>query len=427
MFVLFFILFCSFNAVAIEADLSGKTFIDTYFSTQGVATPPKSFLQQNLSLWLQGDLKFSEKFSARAIYQGDYFDATNSSQAAGYSANTLRSTLREFYWQFKREGFSVREGKQIISWGKSDGLNPTDFLSAKDYTFLNPDDEIRRLAGTVVYTTWTPDSGNSPLTFELVTQFIMPKGKSLIPQERIPTGVVISDADTRPISFDNTEYALKTTYNSSGWDLSFSFFRGFDHQPEFREVSRQSIIILQQYYSRIFATGFDFSKSYPDWVLRLEGAYFHTENPNAQTALSKPSHFDFIVGAEKPLWTNWRLNFQMIMRYFPNFKAASEELDPISRQIAQFNSLLKQYVDKTRPSTSVRLAYEPEASDFSSDVFLIYNFEGADYLLRPQVKYKPIDNLKLTVGSDYYGGDQTKPLGSLKAYNSIYFEAQYYF
>ena len=44
----------------------------------------------------------------------------------------------------------VRAGRQIIAWGRADGVNPTDNLSGQDLTLLVPDDVDRRLGTTAV-------------------------------------------------------------------------------------------------------------------------------------------------------------------------------------------------------------------------------------------------------------------------------------
>jgi hypothetical protein len=42
----------------------------------------------------------------------------------------------------------VRIGKQIMAWGRADGLNPTDNLTPKDFTVLSAKDEEERRTGT---------------------------------------------------------------------------------------------------------------------------------------------------------------------------------------------------------------------------------------------------------------------------------------
>jgi hypothetical protein len=61
-------------------------------------------------------------------------------------------------------------------------------------------------------------------------------------------------------------------------------------------------------------------------------------------------------------------------------------------------------------------------------LFLVgYFANGKDYLFRPQVTYRPQDDLRLAAGADLYGGDDSRPLGALKARSAAFFEAKYSF
>src|SRR5688572_17468267 len=58
--------------------------------------------------------------------------------------------LREAFIDLRFARLDVRAGRQIIAWGRADGLNPTDNLTGEDLTLLAPDDDDRRLATTAV-------------------------------------------------------------------------------------------------------------------------------------------------------------------------------------------------------------------------------------------------------------------------------------
>src|SRR5687768_6141111 len=58
--------------------------------------------------------------------------------------------LREAFVDLRLGRLDVRAGRQIIAWGRADGVNPTDTLSGHDLTLLVPDDADRRLGTTAV-------------------------------------------------------------------------------------------------------------------------------------------------------------------------------------------------------------------------------------------------------------------------------------
>ncbi len=56
-----------------EWAVSGRAFADLYLPAR--EKRGSTFQQLSTHLWLQGDARFSEAWSARAIYQGDFFEA----------------------------------------------------------------------------------------------------------------------------------------------------------------------------------------------------------------------------------------------------------------------------------------------------------------------------------------------------------------
>ena len=55
-----------------------------------------------------------------------------------------RTLLREGYFNFTAGEADLRVGKQIIVWGRADGINPTDNLTPRDYTMLAPESDDQR-------------------------------------------------------------------------------------------------------------------------------------------------------------------------------------------------------------------------------------------------------------------------------------------
>ena len=51
---------------------------------------------------------------------------------------TADSTLLESYLALRTETTEWRLGKQLVAWGRADGINPTDNLTPRDFTVLLP-------------------------------------------------------------------------------------------------------------------------------------------------------------------------------------------------------------------------------------------------------------------------------------------------
>jgi hypothetical protein len=427
------------EAVYPEWSFSGRAFADLYLPTR--EKRGKSLLQQNTSLWLQGDAKLSEPLSARAIYQGDFFEGKESRLTGDRPGTHLRNKLREGYIEYFRNGVQVRAGKQIIPWGKSDGINPTDYLSAKESNFLNHDSEVTRVGGVSLLLGLTPNKGSSPWSHTLVVQPIFPESDYLVPPTALPSGVTLEEKRTPERNLKNTEFALKSAYAGEGWDASLSYFHGFDHRPEFAEVSHTLIsptaaaVRLTRLFHRVNAAGGDASYSRGDWIYRLESAYTWTENNEGTNPLITPSHWDAVLGAERPIGERFRVQGQFISRLFPKFTeprqagGADAISTQINRQVAAANALLQQYQDKWDTASTLRGSYSSETGVFTAEMLWYQGLDYGDYYLQPLVSYGLMESMsmRLYLGADHYGGPSDRSVGSLQSYNAIFTEVKFTF
>lgn len=403
---------------------SGRVFSDVYAPYQDLNH--SEFRQSSVSLWLQGDHKLPPHSSARWILTGDAFDKSVNSAVNGQ----FRVGLREGYAQYSSSGFVTRLGRQLIPWGNADAVNPTDFLSAKDYQFFNPDDEVRRIASNSAWFNFTPSKGTSPFNFTFVWTPVFPQSKLRVTSNALPSGVTLQQTPhTPPAHIQDSEIALKSAYAGQGFDASLSFFRGWSHLPELAG----SLTDLYFTFHRIRGYGADTSISFDKWVVRFEGAYMQTENDNGKNPLIQPSHFDAVAGVERPFFDDFRVQLQGIYRYHPQYTKPEDAVwrsileTAVNREIAKANALLLGYQYQTRTGASFRVSYLKDSSGLESELFVLGNFVGEDYLVRPKVSYAWTDAFKTTLGLEYYGGPENRPLGALKSDRSIFLEGKYSF
>jgi hypothetical protein len=376
--------------------LSGRVFSDIYVPATNTGT--SGYRQDSASLWLQGDPRLGENGSARFILTGDAIQ-NNSVSAVGNSGAQFRVGLREGWVSYAKNGGEFRLGQQIIPWGKSDVVNPTDFLSAKNYTIFNPDDEVRRVGAVSLLLDWTPAQGNSPLTFTLVMTPIFAQTQLLVPPESVPSGItIVPTATLPPQTIANTETALKVSYAANRWDASLSVFRGFNHLPEFALLSSSggttttppTTFTVGQTFHSLRAAGADFSFTLGKWIVRGESAYVWTENSSGRNPLIQPSHWDAVAGGERPLGDDWRLQAQFVYRVYPHWSPATRASgpDPVTEQvnqgIARINALLLNYQETDRPAATFRLSYANESNGLEAEIFALVNFVGGDFSYNPR-------------------------------------------
>jgi hypothetical protein len=425
------ILLAALASVALAEDgppaLSGRVFTDVYVPTR--EEPTQTPLRQaSTSIWIQADPKVGTRSSAHFTLTGDYFET---SLDGNPDVRKLRMGLREAYVNYAYQGLEFKVGRQIVPWGKSDAINPTDVLPAKDYTFFNPDEEVRRIGATSALIAWTPDKGRSPFTLTTVWTPVFPQTRLLISPSSIPRdpSVTVTTTPVSPkASLTNSDLAIRVSYAGDGWDFAALVFRGYNHMPEFKAEGLSVFPVFNQ----VRVLGGDFSFTSGAWVFRGESAYVWTQNDDGNNRFVQPNHWDTVLGVERPVGDDWRAQVQFVARLHTEYQDILEPdpsfpADTLNRETIKANALLLGYQFETRTGLTFRLAYSPSKSDVEAELFTIGNFMGGDYLLRPKLTYAWTDALKLTLGAEYYAGPVNRPLGSLQFYNSVFFETKYSF
>lgn len=411
--------------------INGRVYTDQYFLISKTSQS-SSLEQSSLSTWL--DLNYHRNaYAAHAVEQLDFF-----AQDLNHpSAASMHSNLREAYASYSTPGHQLKLGQQIIPWGKSDGVNPTDYFTAKNYTLLNPDDEVRRIGAPALHYDFTPEDGNSPFNFEAVIQAYYPQMKLIIPDQAIPSGITLQRYPNDPSAFqsDSMEFGIKIAYLKSDYDFSISAFRGFSQYPEY--IFNPKTLSVAPINPKETAFGGDASFNWGTYIIRLESALHLPENGSRSDplfGLVEPNHLDTVIGLERPFFTNFRLQAQFLYRLHLDYQDPSSItlsnplLTQIGQAVGKANALILNYQQKNNPGATIRISYAKDNSNWSGDLFLLGYFGGGqDFLLRRQLGYTPTQNLKLQIGFDLYGGNESRPLGALHNRSDAFFEGRYLF
>lgn len=432
--MLFLLLFFSISAHA-ESSINGRVYTDQYIFTNG--SPSGEIAQSSLSSWLEYDFQTEEqnhkKFGLHVVGQGDVFyrDLNHPHETSA------RARLREGYLSYTTDETVLRAGQQIIPWGKSDGINPTDYFTAKDFTLFNPDDEVKRMGAPGVSWNFTPDGGASPFNIQAVFQAYYPQTRLLIPDQVIPTGVAFSKYPNTPEAFSSNsmEFGFKVSYLKSNYDFSFSYFQGYSRFSQY--VYESAANRIAPINPRESAVGGDASFTFAEYVVRIESALILPENgtdTDVLFGLVEPSHWDTVAGVERTFNDDFRVQVQGMIRHHlyyrdPNaYIGGSALVNTLQRAIGRANALILNYQQQTNLGATFRVGYANSSSNWTVDLFWVgYFSNGQDYLVRPQIGYKPMDNVRLVAGADLYGGQAERPLGALKDRSVGFFEAKYSF
>ncbi|MBC7386233.1 MAG: hypothetical protein H7301_08760 [Cryobacterium sp.] len=403
----------------------GRILVDQYEAVgPGRNQRESETLQSGLTFFGGIDPALSETVTSKLLVRGSAFRRSLENP----NSFIFRGDVREAWVDHSEKGFSVRAGEVVTAWGRSDAVNPTDYLTAKDFTFLSSSDDVRRKGAPGVRMSLTPNGGVSPWEITVAWNALYPQSKLLIPTSAIPAGLQVETDPENPRLLGNRqEWAFKLAYLAPSFDLSLSAFDGRTHFGQF--IWDGTSVRLA--YLPVRALGTDFSVTFDQFVLRGESAYFFYDVGRAgggSLSLTEPNHWDTVVGIERPLGERFRLIAQLLYRVHPSLRdsqayTSASPLDTaVVRGVGKANALIQNYQDHSRVGATFLFSYTSSDEIWTGELAAIGNFVGGDYLLRPKLGRKFGERMRLAAGVDYYGGPTDRPLGSLRDYRSANLE-----
>jgi len=166
-------------------------------------------------------------------------------------------SLRHAHAVLRKGTLAVDLGKQFVRWGKADILNPTDRFAPRDFLEVTDDEFLAVIGARGQYergphsidVVWVPTL--TPSRTPLVGQRWAP----LQPQTFGATGFV----DLDPAFPDRSQYGARWNVLGPGFELSLSYFDGFNHLPQFTAfpLSGRPLVALQRTYAPLRMGGAD--------------------------------------------------------------------------------------------------------------------------------------------------------------------------
>ncbi len=199
-----------------------------------------------------------------------------------------------------------RVGVQKFAWGRLDEMNPTDNLNTEDLTEGGTNDEVERKIGVpslkmngysdlanvelgwvpvyVPYRLPQPDERWFPGVLKPAT--VINSGTAV---GDVPVKTIYQDIDLPPVTLSNSEVGVRISKYIEGWDVSLSYFSGYDMMPVMDapvdltvvmedplaldySISAEATMVPQ--INRMSVYGFDFTTTVSSFTLRGEYAYF---------------------------------------------------------------------------------------------------------------------------------------------------------
>jgi hypothetical protein len=342
-------------------------------------------------------LKFDARIMSPSLVRGDSGNAQ----------------LTEGYLSLQRGRWDWRLGKQVIAWGRADGLNPTDVVTPRDYTVLLPFDGDQREG------TWA-GSGTYAISPELGLT-------GLWKADFNPATVATPSGDRAAYEFTkprphSSQFGLRLNRAGGDIDWSVSVFRGHSLLPE-AGADQPDPGVLRLTYPVVTMVGGDLAKSFSSFGTRVEVAY---TDPRGSVRNNEPGlrrNLYLVAGVDRTFFPQLNVNLQLFTRRSWHLP---EELDPQLAAAQGFNAATFMQQRQRVNGLTLRVSNAWLHDTLEAEVFVQRFFRDGDTFVQPLLSYAFSDEIKGTVGGQYYSGKGAQ-FGPMKRNRGVFAELRYSF
>lgn len=335
--------------------------------------------------------------------------------------------LKEAIAGFQYGPLDLTLGKQIFAWGTADAFNPTDNLNPYDFLDVIDHEKMgvyaaaaRASVGPVTLTFvavpyFTPS--RTPLRDSRWLPLLSPEASAILAERELPGPTV-----------DNIQYAARLRGTIRGWDLSVSYFDGFEHTPVIKqtsvEVSPGTVAPrLTPVFTRMGVAGFDFSTTWRSFEFHGEGAVkLVKEN-------GRVDRFQGVIGLNYA-WDSrlrWLERINVILEYGREEDLASDPDSPVlsTDRLLELGALLLNNAARDGVFGQIRFTFD-DATQLTLRSAVDFTVDASSYA-QIKVNRKLLRSLHLEAGLDVFSGDRDTFWGRWRDNNRFFLFLKYFF
>lgn len=361
---------------------------------------------------IQGKLSYNNMylFTEMRLRSGLQFDET-----------ATEFELREAYAGYSGEKLDLFLGNQIVTWGRTDGFNPSNNITPNDYFFFTAEPDDQKLSNFLVRVKYRI---NTKIDLDLI--FIPVYRPSIYRFDLFELGQTVSFAETSlpEKSFENSTFAGRINFELSKLGFSLSYFRGYDPYYGFdiAEIDWSLGIPLITNSATPYlknTIGADIAIPLGSVILRSEIAGNIINGYEGEIYAPK-SDLHYVVGLEKNI-AGFNTILQYVGRYTPNFSLLEEPIledptDPDSQiqyandmiyyESAIFNRKIFYQQKEFNHALSLMISKPFIHETWNAEFMVFYNITSEEILLRPKISWKITDALSASIGLSYMSGPE---------------------
>ena len=365
-----------------------------------------------------GEFCLQSEYSSKGTY---IYADLRFREGVDFGKEYTKLQIKEAYAGYQSDKFDIYLGNQIITWGRTDGFNPTNNITPQDYFFLSANLDDQKLSNFLLQVKCRI---SSVIELEMIgIPFYSPSNYRF---DLFATNEAVSYADISlpSKSFENSSVAARLNFEFSRIGFSASYFRGYN---TFSGFTIQSIdwstgvpIVLNSAKPHLKNTvGLDFALPISSWIIRGEIAYNITEEYEENIHIPNPDLF-YVLGVEHNFW-----GFTSILQYVGRYTLDYTELsipvltDPTNplaqmqyaNEMIEYESALfnrKMFYQQEETNHAIVLSAN---KSFAYDTWNVelsgyYNISSEELMIRPKLTWKITDALAASLGGAYMTGPE---------------------
>lgn len=334
--------------------------------------------------------------------------------------------LKEMYAGYRGNQLDVYLGNQIVTWGRTDGFNPTNNISPNDFFFLtaNPDDQkianfLLRLKYRII----------PAIELDVIGVPFYVASNYRYDLFDMGSNVSFADAMLPSKAIKNATVAARLNFDFSVAGWSVSYFRGYDpyHGFDVAKVDWGTGSPLITNASRSYlktSWGADVAVPLGPVILRAEAAYNITDNPGNEMYI--PMSDASYVAAIETGFSGFTVIGQYVGKYTPDFvdlvvPTLTDPMNPlvqmhyatqmIDYENRQFNRRIFSQQEKMNHALALTLTKSFGYDAFDVELTGYYNLTSDEWMIRPKMNWKIDDSLTASIGGNYMVGKNNTLFG----------------
>jgi hypothetical protein len=307
-----------------------------------------------------------------------------------------RRALREAWVQWEGERTQLRLGHQILAWGRADRINPTDNLTARDYTLPLAVDEAQRIGAPSF--TLLHELGQAGRLTLVAKRFRASRGPSDEAERHLPVRV----------QGEQTEYAVKFDRTGEALDWSLSYFDGLEKLRSLQLLRAPGgrIVGASRGHAPLRALGVDAAATVGAWGLRGELARLRFRETRFDSLDGRLSHWYGIAGVETSLPHSAGIAVQYFFRRYGQ--------DPGKESSRRRLRIANNQFHRLQDGFTLRYAQRLWNDRIDYELVAMHNLREGDWAFRPRVNLRWSDRIKFTAGADVFRGREESFFGSIE-------------